>query len=378
MAPSLFGVHRAHPRAAVDEVEVFLRAGFDLLVDAHRQRLLEERLRLRVVTAEEVRVAGVVHVHRDAVVERDRGRERLRGFVVVVRAEVREAEARVREGVVRRELHGASEVFLRGVELLRVRVLAAEEREAVDVFGVRREPLAERGGRGLGVVGRRDDVGVATGPDVSLRRRRLVRAERAAAIAAAVELLRVEERLRAAVAAVELVEQQVDDRPGDRDVEPHPVREPRDLLVLGELVFVRAPDRHDDERQVHHGEDGVGQQNREVDGADRALALELRGPVVVVVRQVAREEERRQAQRGDHDVLVCVAAALLDEDEARDQEDRDDRVDASVEVREIGDRHERSPSTCNPRCLDHNGPRFATTLAQASDRPLRARPQPRP
>src|SRR5687767_4054006 len=91
------------------------------------------------------------------------------------------------------------------------------------------------------------------------------------------------------------------------------------------------------------GEDGVGEENGEVDGAKPLGLLEGGAPGVVVVVEVAGEKEGGGDERADHAVAVGVLASALDEDVTEGEEDGADAVEAGVDGWKVGEVHGLDP-----------------------------------
>lgn len=103
--------------------------------------------------------------------------------------------------------------------------------------------------------------------------------------------------------------------------------------MLVEPHFESARKCEQDQRHDDHGQDGVRQQNREIDGANRALALELHGADIVVVDQIGNQKQRRSRERRNHAVTVRIPVFPFDENIANHQQDGADTIQNRVECR---------------------------------------------
>ncbi len=73
-----------------------------------------------------------------------------------------------------------------------------------------------------------------------------------------------------------MVEEEVDDHAGDGDVHPEGEGVAGDDAVLVEFFEPGAAEGYEDHGDDDYGEDGVRDEDCEIDGADPALALEAR------------------------------------------------------------------------------------------------------
>ena len=100
--------------------------------------------------------------------------------------------------------------------------------------------------------------------------------------------------------------------------------------MASEILVVSTPDDEGHKGGHQRGEDHVGYKHGEVQGA---------GPVVVgighrtylnVVNQIRTEEERGADERGQHGLLVGLARAAADLQEAAHEQKRAQSVEAGV------------------------------------------------
>ena len=109
---------------------------------------------------------------------------------------------------------------------------------------------------------------------------------------------------------VDLVDHEVDDDAGDGNVEPEGEGPAGDEAVLVEAFEPSAAESDDDERNDDDGQQGVRDQNGEVDGADPTLPLEEDHPVnAQVIDHVGHEEGAGGNNGGDHEDFVDIALA---------------------------------------------------------------------
>lgn len=116
------------------------------------------------------------------------------------------------------------------------------------------------------------------------------------------------------------VQHPVHDDPGGGDVQPDRERPAGELAMCFEFPSDRTHEGDGDQRAEEGGQNGVGEQEGEVDRADPALPRVGGGTGVVVVRQVGNEEARRQGARGHHARAMSRAAPEADAGEPGQQE----------------------------------------------------------
>lgn len=134
------------------------------------------------------------------------------------------------------------------------------------------------------------------------------------------------------VRRVDLVDHEVDDYAGDADVEPQGEGPAGDLAVLIEAFDPRATEGDEDERNDDDGEDGVRDEQREIDRANPALALEVDYLMDAdVVDNVGNEEGTGNEERGDHELLVKLHFARPYGGVAASEEDGGDAVESGVQ-----------------------------------------------
>ena len=128
-----------------------------------------------------------------------------------------------------------------------------------------------------------------------------------------------------------MVDHEVDDDAGDADVEPEGERPAGDLAVLVEAFGPRAAEGDEDEWHDDDGEDGVGDEQSEVDGTNPALALEEDDLMdAVMVDEIGREEDARGDEGGDHEFFMEFALAGADGGVAADEKDGGEAVEGGV------------------------------------------------
>src|SRR5258708_3205809 len=101
-----------------------------------------------------------------------------------------------------------------------------------------------------------------------------------------------------------LVQQDVDEHAGDRDVHPDRERPARDGAMPRIVGLETARERDDGQRQYHEGQADVRDQNREVQRTDEPLPREPDVADLRVIDEIAHEEQRRRAERRDHEPAV--------------------------------------------------------------------------
>ncbi len=89
---------------------------------------------------------------------------------------------------------------------------------------------------------------------------------------------------------VEMIEHPIDDDTGDGDVEPKGERPACDGFVAIELFTESAAEGHEYKRDDGDGENDMGDEDEEVDGAHPTLAGEFCGAVTVVIDEVTDQE----------------------------------------------------------------------------------------
>src|SRR5262245_50463910 len=137
--------------------------------------------------------------------------------------------------------------------------------------------------------------------------------------------------------SVKLIEHQVDDHAGHRDVEPDRQSPARDLSVKVESLLQRAGERHEDHRHDRDGQSRVRDQNEKVDGTNDSFSLEPRGAQLLaeVVNQIRSQKQRRGNERANHRSLVGFDLLLTNEEVTRDEQDRADAVEDRVQSRKL-------------------------------------------
>src|SRR5262245_60421274 len=137
--------------------------------------------------------------------------------------------------------------------------------------------------------------------------------------------------------SVKLVEHQVDDHAGYRDVEPDRQSPARDLSVKVESLLQCAGKRHEDHRHDRDGEHGVCDQDEKIDGTDDPFSLEPRRTqfLAEVVDQIRSQKQRRSNKRANHRGLVGFDLLLTNEEVTRDEQDRADAVEDRVQSRKL-------------------------------------------
>ena len=136
-----------------------------------------------------------------------------------------------------------------------------------------------------------------------------------------------------------MVEDEVDDDAGDRDVHPDGPGPAGYFFVGFETLFpceeqCGQHERHDDE-----GEENVGGEEDQVEFSEPGGVGEGGVAGVRVVVDVRDEEKRRDHKGGDHAVAVGGLALLFDVDVTEGEKDCACAVEAGVEEREVADDH---------------------------------------
>ena len=129
-----------------------------------------------------------------------------------------------------------------------------------------------------------------------------------------------------------MVDQEVDQDASDGDVEPEREGPPGNEAVFVETLEEGAAQGDDNERDDDDGEDGVGNENREIDGANPALALEENDLVnAVVVDEIGGQEGAGDNKCGDHEGFVQSDFARTDGGVATSEKDGAGSVERGVE-----------------------------------------------
>ena len=134
------------------------------------------------------------------------------------------------------------------------------------------------------------------------------------------------------VRSVELVDHEIDDNAGDGDVEPEGEGPAGDEAVLVETLQPSAAQSDDDHGHDDNGENGVGQEQSEVDGANPTLTLEMDHLMgASVVDEIGNQEGAGNEESGDHEFLVERDFAGTNRGIAGDEEYSADAVEGGVE-----------------------------------------------
>ena len=134
-----------------------------------------------------------------------------------------------------------------------------------------------------------------------------------------------------------LVEHQIDEHPGDRDIEPDRDGPARDPCVPVPSTTKNRNERQNHERQGHKGKENMGSQHREVNrgeppGVSRRFLADVR-----MISDVANEKTDRRGQGRDHARHVTAPRAAPDEIPAHGNEDRAHEIERGIQGRQIGD-----------------------------------------
>src|ERR1035437_1455083 len=139
-----------------------------------------------------------------------------------------------------------------------------------------------------------------------------------------------------------VVEHDVDYHAGDADVEPNGERPAGDLAVLIVPGAQAAAQRDDGEHGDRRRQNGVRQQDAEVNRAQGgAFMVKGHGAHLRVIDQVAHQEEAGGGEGGLHDAAVLVDSAAANQQVAAHQEHRGERVQRGIDGGQQGD-HEGS------------------------------------
>lgn len=130
------------------------------------------------------------------------------------------------------------------------------------------------------------------------------------------------------------VDQEIDDDAGNGDVEPERESVSCDEAVLVEAGEEGSAEGDEDERDDHDCEDGVRDEDSEIDGTDPALAVEVDHLVDAdVVDEVGDEEGTGDEEGSDHEDFVEAAFARADGGVADGKENGTGAVEGGVEGR---------------------------------------------
>ena len=129
-----------------------------------------------------------------------------------------------------------------------------------------------------------------------------------------------------------MVDHEVDDDAGDGDVEPEGEGPAGNAAMLVETFEESATKGEDDEWNDGDREDGVGDEDSEIDGTDPAVALEKDYLVSAeVMDYVGHQEGAGDEEGGEHEFLVEVAFAVADGGVAGSEKDGAGAVEGGVE-----------------------------------------------
>ena len=135
---------------------------------------------------------------------------------------------------------------------------------------------------------------------------------------------------------IEVIEHQVNEHAGDRDIEPKRQGPARDATVTQELAAFRAA--HGDD---HKGHDRGSQKSmrakyREVDWARNSLTCEARHTMMRMIDDIGDQKEHGSTKRGDLASDVRLDVLAPNEEIARRQQQKRGSVKKRIEVREDG------------------------------------------
>ena len=133
-----------------------------------------------------------------------------------------------------------------------------------------------------------------------------------------------------------MVKEEVYQHAGNRDVDPDWKRQPRNLSVLGNPL-PQCPDESNwDEDRQGSRENGMGNQDGEIDGSDCPNTFKPHTSNLKVVDEIRCEECDGGRHGSYHALHVCGPVLLSDEEIARYQKNSADRIENRVQKRQVG------------------------------------------
>src|SRR5438552_11373589 len=111
---------------------------------------------------------------------------------------------------------------------------------------------------------------------------------------------------------VDLVQHQVDDYPRHTNIKPKWESPSRNEAVLVKFFQPGAAQGNQDQRHDHNHQQGVRNQEREVNRADSALPLKYHMSHAVVINQVGSQKNSGDAEGGNHEVLMHIPLSCPD------------------------------------------------------------------
>ncbi len=125
----------------------------------------------------------------------------------------------------------------------------------------------------------------------------------------------------------------VDDDAADRDVEPNRESESGQAPVRGKATAEREKKSDENHRQGYDRETNVGDEQREIEVTNRALALKAHVAVEGVIGDVGDQEKGGKDKRREHGRPVLADALGPDEAETGDEGDGGEGIEQGVERR---------------------------------------------
>ena len=114
-----------------------------------------------------------------------------------------------------------------------------------------------------------------------------------------------------------MIQHQVNNHAGDRDVEPQRQGPAGDPAMAQEVMALRSPDGYNHKRDDHRRQESVRTENRKVHGPGDSLPCESRHAMMRVVNDVGNQKEDRSAQCRDLAISMSDGAVSADKEKAR-------------------------------------------------------------
>lgn len=128
---------------------------------------------------------------------------------------------------------------------------------------------------------------------------------------------------------------------GEGDIHPNGESYPRQTAMLFAVVFESVKESHQDQRDHYDGEQHMGNENRKIQSFDPAQVREGRAAMVIVVGEVTHEENARKNESRNHEFFVGLLAFFPDGIITKDQTKSRQRIEHSIEERELFSSHRR-------------------------------------
>ncbi len=101
-----------------------------------------------------------------------------------------------------------------------------------------------------------------------------------------------------------MIQHEIDNDPGNRHIEPEREGPTGNLDMSIKSPFQCPIDSDQGQRENRRGQDGVGDQDREVESPNRSLPPEMDRPDVIVVREIGDQKEGGDRKGRPHTDLV--------------------------------------------------------------------------